>query len=120
MSTTNSKLTVFLDTIGRTIIGKVVNGDDSSPVLSVENPALVHIQPNPATNQLQLQIIPLFFKEFLADKNESTVWLYRKDSITLSKDITFAAQFEAQYTQIFAPQPPLQESGKVVKLFDEE
>ena len=122
MSNTTNKLTVFLDAIGRTVIGKVVgNNDESNPVLSIENPAVVHIQPNPATNQLQLQIIPLFFKEFLADRSEPTIWNYRKSNITTSNDITFAVQFTAQYEQIFAAmQAPPQESGRVVKLFDDE
>ena len=116
MSNTNSQLTVFLDSIGRTIIGKAVNQDEFS--ISIENPALVHIQANPQTNQLQLQILPLFFKEFQADKNQPTVWNYKKSNITLSEEIVFASQFTAQYEQLFQPPQP-QGEPKVVKLFDE-
>lgn len=116
MSNTSNKLTVFLDSIGRTIIGKVSSETDS--VLVVENPALVHIQANPQTNQLQLQILPLFFKEFQDDKSQATAWSYKKDNIVLSSDIKFAPQFIAQYEQLFQPPQP-QGEPKVVKLFDE-
>lgn len=116
MSNTSNKLIVFLDSIGRTIIGTLAseNGD----IFSVQNPALVHIQANPQTNQLQLQILPLFFKEFQENKSESTVWNYKKANITIANDITFAGQFIAQYEQLFQPPQP-QGEPKVVKLFDE-
>jgi len=119
MSNTNKPLTVFLDNIGRTIIGKVLKQDDAT--LSVEDPALVHIQANPQTSQLQLQILPLFFKEFQADKNQPTVWNYKKANITTSEEIPFAVQFTAQYEQMFQPaQPAPEKQVSVVKLFDEE
>ena len=118
-NTTIKPLTVFLDTIGRTIIGKVEKQDDST--LSVENPALVHIQANPQTNQIQLQILPLFFKEFQADRNQPTVWNFKKASITMSEEIPFAVPFIAQYEQMFrtVEQPP-QAEPEVIKLFDED
>jgi hypothetical protein len=122
MSTQNKQLVVFLDNIGRTIIGKVVKEDVN--VLSIENPALVHVQPNTQTNQLQLQILPLFFREFQADKAQATVWNFKKQNITTCEPIPFAIQFEAQYEQMFriaevAPSTPSKEP-EVVKLFDEE
>ena len=122
MSTQTKPLTVFLDNIGRTIIGKVTKEDKD--VLSIENPALVHVQPNTQTNQLQLQILPLFFREFQADKAQPTVWNFKKQNITTSDSIPFAIQFEAQYEQMFrvveaAPPTPSKEP-EVVKLFDEE
>lgn len=118
MSNSTKQLTVFLDNIGRTIIGKIVNQDDS--VLTIENPALVHIQPNSQTNQLQLQILPLFFKEFQADRNQPTVWNFKKSNITTSENIPFAPQFVAQYEQMFQPPQTTPQENKVVKLFDDE
>jgi hypothetical protein len=120
MSNTSTQLTVFLDNIGRTIIGKVSSQDND--VLSVQNPALVHVQPNTQTNQLQLQILPLFFREFQSDKSQATVWHFKKNNITMSEDIPFAEQFIAQYDHMFQPPqaPTTQEEPKVVKLFDEE
>lgn len=118
MSNSTKQLTVFLDNIGRTIIGKIVNQDDS--ILTIENPALVHIQPNSQTNQLQLQILPLFFKEFQADRNQPTVWNFKKSNITTSENIPFAPQFVAQYEQMFQPPQTTPQETKVVKLFDDE
>jgi hypothetical protein len=122
METQNKKLTVFLDNIGRTIIGKVAT--ETPEVLSVENPALVHIQPNVQTQQLQLQILPLFFKEFQADKDAPTIWNYNKKNITTAEDIKFAFQFAAQYEQLFQAAGPTSgpetKDPEVIKLFDEE
>ena len=56
MSTIQTPI-IFLDNIGRTILG--VSKKDTSEELIVENPALILIQPNAQSNQLQLQIIPL-------------------------------------------------------------
>ena len=119
MSNTNNKIVVFLDAVGRTIIGSLSR--DEGGILAVENPALVHIQPSPQNNQLQLQILPLFFREFQEDKSKSSVWNYNKSTITIADDINLSPQFVAQYQQIFqtAPSQPQQEP-KTVKLFDEE
>ena len=115
---TNNQLTVFLDTIGRTIIGKTVSSTDE--IVSIENPAVVHVQPNPQTNQLQLQILPLFFREFQADRNQPTVWNYRKSNITPCQEVAFAVQFSSQYEQMFRTvEAEPKAEPKVVKLFDE-
>ena len=118
MSNTNNKLVVFLDTIGRTIIGKVAS--ETETVLSIENPALVAVQPNTQTGQIQLQILPLFFREFQADRSDSTVWHYKKANITLADDITFVVQFSAQYDQLFAVAPASTGEPEVVKLFSDD
>jgi hypothetical protein len=122
MNKQTKPLTVFLDNIGRTIIGKVVK--ENAEAISIENPALVHVQPNTQTNQLQLQILPLFFREFQADKAQATVWNFKKQNITTAEPIPFAVQFEAQYEQMFqtidaAASKPAK-NPEVVKLFDEE
>jgi len=117
MSNTTKKLTVFLDNIGRTIIGRLSKEDEAT--LTIENPALVHIQPNPQNNQLQLQILPLFFKEFQEDRTKPSHWVYKKPNVTLGEGISFAAQFVNQYDQLFVPPAPPGEP-KTVKLFDEE
>ena len=98
MSNTNNKIVVFLDSVGRTIIGR--SSKDEGGILAVENPALVHIQPSPQTNQLQLQILPLFFREFQEDKSKSTVWNFNKSAITIADDVDLSPQFVAQYQQI--------------------
>jgi hypothetical protein len=109
---------IFLDNIGRTILGVIRN--ETSEELSVENPALILIQANPQTNQLQLQIIPLFFKEFQAEKHNPTTWIFKKASITMSDKLALAPQLIGQYNQLFSvPEASPTESPTVVKLFDE-
>jgi hypothetical protein len=119
-----NKIVVFLDSVGRTVLGEKIESKTTEEVLAVKNPAVVHILPNQQTGQLQLQILPLFFKEFLADKNEGTAWSYKRKNITEGIDIVFDFKLEAQYRQIFAAAPataPQQQQGspEVIKLFDE-
>jgi len=124
MANTENKIAVFFDTVGRTILGEKLEDKTTDKVLSIKNPAVVHIMPNQQTGQLQLQILPLFFKEFLADKDTGTAWNYNRENITEAVDVTFDFKLEAQYRQIFAsgpapaPQQP-QGSPEVIKLFDE-
>jgi hypothetical protein len=119
-----NKIAVFFDSVGRTILGEKIEADTTDKVLAIKNPAVVHIMPNQQTGQLQLQILPLFFKEFLAEKDAGTLWKYNRENITEAVDVTFDFKLEAQYRQIFAsgpapaPQQP-QGSPEVIKLFDE-
>jgi hypothetical protein len=114
-------LITFLDSVGRTVLGEKVEEKTTDKILAVKNPAVVAISPQPQGG-LQLQILPLFFKEFLADKNESTVWLYQKNTLTMCEQILFDFKLNAQYQQLFAPIPvqPQGQSPEVVKLFDDE
>jgi hypothetical protein len=100
-----NKIVVFLDAVGRTILGERVDDKTTENLLAIKNPAVVHIMPNQQTGQLQLQILPLFFKEFLADKNEYTTWKFNRQNITESVDLVFDFKLEAQYRQIFAEAP---------------
>lgn len=129
MSETTNKITIFFDSVGRTILGERIDNETTDTVLTVKNPAVVHIMPNQQTGQLTLQILPLFFREFLADKSEPTVWKYNRSLITECKDLTFDFKLQAQYQQIFNPSPIITPStpgvapagaGDVVRLFDEE
>lgn len=121
-----NNITVFLDAIGRTIIGEVSNDDTTEQTLGIKNPAVVSIVPNTQTGQITLQILPLFFKEFQAEKSEPTTWIYNKSNITVSKNISLDFRFLAQYNQIFkstpAEQPTKDNSSEpaVIRLFDEE
>lgn len=119
-----NKIVVFFDSVGRTILGEKLNSTSTDEILTIKNPAVVHIIPNQQNGQLQLQILPLFFKEFLADKNEGTVWSYRKANITEAVDVALDFKLEAQYRQIFAPvqSAPVQQpqtAPETIKLFDE-
>lgn len=122
---TKNKLVVFFDSVGRTVLGEQNEDKTNDKILSVKNPAVIHITPNPQTGQLTLQILPLFFKEFLAEKSASTFWEYKRELITEAQDLVFDFKLQAQYQQLFgaalapAPAQP-QGSPDVIKLFDEE
>lgn len=116
MSDNSFKLTVFLDAIGRTLIGKAKQGEEPG-ILLVQNPALMQIQVNPQNNEIRLQILPILFKEFQSDRSHHTYWKYNKSAITIAEDMDYAAQLIAQYEQMF-PEPSA--PTRVVKLFDEE
>ena len=120
MSETSNPLVVILDSIGRTIVGKKFS--ETETFLSLENPSVVIVQPNPSTNQIQLQLLPLFFKEFLADRSQELVWNFNKSSITQSGPLVLGDQFVAQYENMWRSvnNPPAPtEDAQVVKLFDE-
>jgi uncharacterized protein YerC len=76
---------------------------------------------------MTVQLFPLFFREFLADKNTDVVFSYKKDTVTFSDINAIDFRLQAQYTQMFSKtntfgspeaQPPATEQ-KVVNLFDE-
>jgi hypothetical protein len=122
---TKNNIVVFFDSVGRTVLGERIDEQTNEKTLTVKNPAVVHITPNQQTGQLTLQILPLFFKEFLADKNAPTFWNYKRELITEAQDLVFDFKLQAQYQQLFgatpvtAPQEP-QKDPEVIRLFDEE
>jgi hypothetical protein len=123
-TTETTKLITFLDTIGRTILGERVEEKTTADVLTIKNPAVVQVMPNPQSGQLALQILPLFFKEFQADKSEATYWSFQRKLITEATDIAFDFKLDAQYKQIFSniiiPSTPAPASdAPVIKLFED-
>jgi len=107
--TNDKELIVFLDMIGRTVIAKRL--EETETVLTVENPVVVNIIPqqvaDPNTGQqiqrMALQLFPLFFKEFLAAKDEPISFNYNKANITMSNgDIALDFKVGIQYEQLFA------------------
>ena len=126
----DTKHSVFVDSIGRTIVGELVSENKTS--LEVKNPAVIHVQPNPQNGQLAVQLIPYFFKEFQAGNKADSVWIFLKANITTGKDLQLDDRLVSQYTNMFSlietpPQPELigadatANTGQppVVKLFDD-
>jgi hypothetical protein len=103
----DKKLVTFLDNVSRTVIGKMVS--ESSDFIEIENPVVVHVVPQQDPQgqmRMSLQLYPIFFREFLADKDGAVTWKYNKNTITLpSTDVTFDFKLHAQYEQLFAPVP---------------
>jgi len=119
MNETSNQLVVILDSIGRTIVGK--KSAETDTILTLENPSVVIVQPNPSTNQIQLQLLPLFFKEFLSDRNQELVWNFNKGSITQSGPLVLGDQFVAQYENMWRSvvAPPQPDGEQVIQLFEE-
>jgi len=117
-----SDINVFINHVGQTILAENVEEDKN--VLKVKNPAILHVVPN-QTGQLQVQLIPLFFREFIdnSDRNNGAVFNFNKSSVVTS-EIKLEPKIKEQYERIFAPVAPsaTKNEGKgspVIKLFDD-
>lgn len=116
-----SNINVFINHVGQTLLAEVVEQD--SKVLKAKNPAVLHVQPN-QQGQLQVQLIPLFFREFIdtAKRNDGAVFTFAKDSVVTS-DVNLDSKIVEQYNRIFSAIPATTESkaksSPVIKLFDD-
>jgi hypothetical protein len=113
-----SKIKTIIDHIGRTVIGVEVKQDDKT--ITLDNPVIIHVQPNPQTGQLQVQSFPYIFMEFLTsasrDKNH---WTFTKSSIVLS-EVDLDDKIIAQYNGINSPPvAAVKEDPQVIKLFED-
>ena len=112
----------IVDHIGRTVVG-VLKKEDTKTI-TLFNPVIVHVQPDPNSGQLQVQSFPYIFMEFLKDKDKNN-WTFDKSSISVS-DVELDGRIITQYENINNPQPPLTheqgpgEEPEVIKLFDDE
>ena len=113
----------IVDHIGRTVIGNVVKED--AKTLTLNNPVIIHVQPDQQSGQLQVQSFPYIFIEFLKDKKQNN-WTFNKTVISVS-DVELDDKIINQYENINNPQPPIAgappaEGGEpeVIKLFDDE
>jgi len=119
--------TVFVDSIGRAILGEVAEGPADQ--VCVKKPVIIHVQPNQQTGQIAVQLIPYFFKEFNSTEDD-TVWKFPVSSVVVSDGLTLNDQLINQYTTIVnapaapaapdAPPAGAQNEPGVVKLFDDE
>jgi hypothetical protein len=116
-------LITFIDHIGRTILATLVDQDKNS--LTVKNPAIIHVQPT-QQGQLNVQTIPLFFREFVGEKSrtEGTVWKFNLATVVLGIDIDNDPRLVEQYVRLFSAAPIAQPATggtneQVIKLFDE-
>jgi hypothetical protein len=124
---TNNKLTIFLDYVGRTIVGELASEDENK--INVKNPVVLSTVPTP-DNRMSIQLFPLFFREFLADKEGDVVFSFNKNTITSSDIETLDFRLQAQYSQIFNKSniyvpsnqgiaTPENKGPDVIKLFDD-
>ena len=116
--------TVFVDSIGRAILGEVAEGPEDQ--VCVKKPVIIHVQPNQQTGQIAVQLIPYFFKEFNTTEDD-TVWKFPANSVVVSDGLALNEQLLSQYTNIVNAAPPAPATAQapskepdVVKLFDDE
>jgi hypothetical protein len=114
-----SKITTIIDHIGRTVIGEIVS--ETEATLTLNNPVIIHVQPNPQTGQLQVQSIPYIFMEFLEQASRAANhWTFNRSSIVQS-EVQLDSKIIAQYNGINTPAPQAAPTGdaEVIKLFED-
>jgi len=131
--TTNPTITTFLDAVGRTIVGTLIAEKSTDTTLAIQNPVVLHVVPQDQSGRMSVQLLPIFFREFLADKTADVTFFYKKNTITETSIEEFDFRLQAQYTQMFnksnifvppsagevAPATAAQAPNSVINLFDE-
>ena len=123
--------TVFIDGIGRTIVGDENKKKSTKAQLAVDNPAVVFVQPNPDSGQIQVQVIPLFFRELVSEELRDTqTWYFNRASLVTNPTLVPDAKLCEQYDRVVGAGPEVppgivvdnetKSDPKVVKLFDED
>jgi hypothetical protein len=110
----------FIDSIGRTILAEEVNKTDTT--LVIKNPAMINVA-QAQNGQLQVQLIPLFFAEFIdaSQRGDGSTWTYNLNNVTLA-EVQVDGRLLEQYTRVFTVLAQSEQGGsnpEVVKLFDE-
>jgi hypothetical protein len=126
---------IFVDNIGRTIVGLENSKASTKTQLAVDDPAIVFVQPNPENGQIQVQVIPLFFKELMSEDTRQghVTWLFNKNALVTSDNLVVDEKLTTQYERVVnasaEPVPgivtadgaqPAGQEPEVVKLFDDE
>jgi len=116
-----NEIIVFINHVGQTIIAESVQ--DTAKTVKVKNPAILHVVPN-QSGQLQVQLIPYFFREFIdpTERNKGAIFVFDKDKV-VTAEIKLEAKLVEQYKRIFADTPVQNATAapgqSVIKLFDE-
>lgn len=104
---------VFFDALGRTIIG--VDGGSTSTHVKVQNPAVLHAGLN-NEGKIQVNLIPAFFREFLADWNQALVFTYSRTNVVVEETgLVLDDKLVKQYHSMWSPRPPREEVKKIVR-----
>lgn len=116
-----NEIIVFINHVGQTLVAESV--EDNAKNLKVKNPAILHVVPN-QSGQLQVQLIPYFFKEFIAqaERSKGSTFTFDKSRI-VTADIKLDTKLTEQYKRIFTDAPAQNAAPapdqSVIKLFDE-
>lgn len=111
-----SDIITIVDQVGRTVVGVKVK--DTAKTLTLHNPVILHVQPDPETQALQVQSYPYLFMEFIKGDKTKNNWTFDKSAIAIS-DVELDDKITTQYSNCNTPKPPIVEAEpEVVKLFD--
>lgn len=129
-----SKITAFVDNVGRVIVGQTTDSK-SKQHLEIKEPAVVNVQVNQQNGQISVQLLPFIFREFVkeAAREEGVVWKFNRENIVTSENLDLDDAIITQYENIFTKpvaspsSEPVSEAAtvadtaepEVVKLFDE-
>ena len=114
-----SDIKTIVDHIGRTVVGVVT--EESDTTITINNPVIIHVQPNQQNGQLQVQSFPYLFMEFIKGDKTKNNWTFHKSAISVS-DVELDDRIIQQYENINTPKenPAQQEEDpEVIKLFDD-
>jgi hypothetical protein len=109
----SDQIIVFLDNIQRTIVATYVSGDDNS--ITVTKPAILNVTPT-QEKKLSVQLYPLMFREFFADRDSFPNWTYSKSAIVLTSNLNLESNLVAQYVEMFKSSQ--NQAAPTIKLFD--
>lgn len=113
-----NNIKVFIDHVGHTIVGEIAGSSDKST--KVKNPAVLIAAPN-NNGQLSVQLVPIFFKEFIKIENREggSVFNYPTDKI-VSSEIELEGRLVEQYVNMFQTVKKQEtKEAPVIKLFDD-
>lgn len=100
MNTKN--IIIYNDLIGRILLGEKIDENDTH--IFIKNPAIIHFVPiknQDGSQAITIQFIPVFFKDFLAQKDEDVIFKYYKNNITLTNPVILDLRVYIQYQNIF-------------------
>lgn len=111
---------IIVDNAGRYIIGDLIEDQLTDKTMVLKNPGILAINPAP-NGQLQVQIIPLMFREFLAPDTGDILWSFSRKTCSTSAGLSLKLnpQIIQQYKTVITPRPQTTEQPKIVKLFEE-
>ena len=124
-------VTIFVDSVGRMIIGAINEPASNKTVLAVDNPAVVNIQADQESGQISVQLLPFVFSEFIKDISKPITWKFTRSNVIISDNVVLDERIVQQYDQIVnktpAPAPAqglvnpssTSDEPEVIKLFDE-
>jgi len=111
----SKEIIAIVDQVGRTVVG--VETGQTDDTLTLNNPVIVHVQPDPENGQLQVQTFPYLFMEFIEGDKKLNEWTFNKAAIVTST-VKLTEQITEQYHAINNPAPPAPvEEPEVIKLF---